>query len=124
MNAANKKKIAEIFTGILKKRIKRKCSPTSRMGSSLLYNLDEVFTEASDFLNSMGLEVIERKRRKKEWWENRRLIPAPRDNKKSVCVKVWSPSPSEPQIWVRLDRDVALKILILGTFPETIQPEA
>jgi hypothetical protein len=116
MNAANKRKIAEI----LKKH--SRFPPKSE-----LFPVDLII----ELLNSVDLEVIERGHEEGPGWpcrdvSYRRLLPPPKDNKKSVCVKVWSydgPEPRTPplypQIWVRLDRDVALKILILGEFPET-----
>ena len=117
MNAANKKKIAEILVGGLT------FPPESER-----HPIDVII----EFLKSVNFEVIERDHEEGFWGDHsvsyRRLLPPPKDNKKSVCVKVWSydgpgRSSLDPQIWVRLDRDVALKILILGTFPETIQPE-
>lgn len=110
MNAANKRKIAEI----LKKRIR--FPPASER-----HPIDVII----EFLKSVDLEVIERGNEAPAypWPSYRRLLPPPKDNKKSVCIKIWScegRSSIDPQIWVRLDRDVALKILILGEFPEII----
>jgi hypothetical protein len=45
--------------------------------------------------------------------------PSPADTKNKVAVKIRSRNPGrgEGQLWVRLDRDFALKILALGFIP-------
>jgi hypothetical protein len=111
MNSTSKNKISEIFADLLRERLQQ-----TWLG-------DWHYREIIDLLKSMGMEVVKRGREKQEEWDllsYARLLPPPKDDKKSVCVKIWQDKENiDPQVWVRLDRDLAMKMLVFGKIPET-----
>jgi len=104
MKAEQKKRIADLLLGLVEK-------PDWKRGVAYC----ELYRKAClIYFDKMGLDVFVR-----TYGE-----PLPKDTKSKVKIKLdGGPGRKYKQLWVDLDRDVALKILVLGFIPETISAQ-
>lgn len=103
MKADQKKKVSNIICDLLMMEYQKSGS-------------DRYFEDvAAVFFRRAGINSFKRKS------VRRRLKPVPKDTKFKVHVQITKgPYRHSEQLWVILDRDFALKVLVLGFIPETI----
>lgn len=108
MKAAQKKKLAEMIRCLIEKDREQ---------------YENEWDVALDVVSKMGLEFSIRNSVKKIRDPGSILKPPPKDMKSKIQIRVMSRSSfrSDEQLWVCLPKETALKALVLGFFPETIQ---